>query len=99
MGVCETKPQQAKLIIELSTINQETEKGLVERLKESLMQKGVSIEILPASINKDLLYMKMVYQRRGTSMTLASGTSEVTPEQIERIAEEISKKIKEQDKN
>jgi hypothetical protein len=32
-------------------------------------------------------------------MTLASGTSEVTPEQIERIAEEIEKKVNESDKN
>ena len=99
MGVCEAKPHKPKLNIELSTINQDTERELVERLKTILKQKGVNIDILPYSINKELLYMKMVYQLKGTSMTLASGTSEVTPEQIERIAEEISKKIKEQEKN
>ena len=99
MGICEAKPHRPKLNIELSTINQETERGLVERLSASLKQKGVSIDILPPSINKELLYMKMVYQRGGTLMTLASGTSEVTPEQIERIAEEIAKKVTESNKD
>ena len=95
MGICATAPKKPKIIVEVSAQNQESENSLVEKLKDLLVQKGVSIEFTTLGVNKELLYMKIVYQRGSeNSMTLASGTSEVTEESLEKIAEEIAKKVK-----
>lgn len=95
MGICATEPKKPKIIIEVSEQNKDAEKNLADKLKELLVNKGVNIEYAPININKELLYMKIVYQRGSeNSMTLASGTSEVTEESLERIADEVAKKVK-----
>ena len=95
MGICATEPKKPKIIIEVSEQNKDAEKNLSDKLKELLVNKGVNIEYAPITIKKDLLYMKIVYQKGSeNSMTLASGTSEVTEESLEKIADEIAKKVK-----
>ena len=95
MGICATEPKKPKIVIEVSEQNKDSEKNLADKLKELLVNKGVTIDYAPININKELLYMKIVYQRGSeNSMTLASGTSEVTEESLEKIAEEIAKKVK-----
>ena len=95
MGICATAPKKPKIIIEVSEQNKDSEKNLADKLKELLVNKGVTIDYSPININKELLYMKIVYQRGSeNSMTLASGTSEVTEESLERIADEVGKKVK-----
>ena len=95
MGICATEPKKPKIIIEVSEQNKDTEKNLSDKLKELLVSKGINIEYAPITIKKDLLYMKIVYQKGNeNSMTLASGTSEVTEESLEKIADEIAKKVK-----
>ena len=95
MGICTAAPKKQQVVIEVSAQNQESEKGLAEKLKEILTQKGVSIEFPPIIVNKELLYMKIIYKRGSEkSLTLASGTSEVTVESLDKIAGEIEKKVR-----
>ena len=96
MGICGTpnnkKPQ---IKIELSAKNQESERLLVQELKNLLTNKGVKIDFSALSVNKELFYMKINYEKGSNILTLANGTTEINSDNIEKIANEIIKKSRE----
>ena len=96
MWIC-ASPENKKptLKIELSAKNQELERQLVEQLSNLLTNKGVKIEFSPLSVNRELLYMKINYEKGLNILTLANGTTEINSDSIEKIADEIAKKARE----
>ena len=95
MGVCAAPEKKSKLNITLSAKNEEFERKLVEKLQQDLTNKGIKIEYSPINVERDLLYMKIIYQK-GTDnfIALTNGTTEVTNEIIDRIEDEVMKKCK-----
>ena len=96
MGICdapENKKPQIK--IQLSAKNQQMERQLVEELRILLTNKGVKIDFSPLTVDRELLYMKINYERGLNVLTLANGTTEINGDSIEKIADEIAKKSRE----
>ena len=78
MGICaapENKKPQIK--IQLSAKNQQMERQLVEELRILLTNKGVKIDFSPLTVDRELLYMKINYERGLNVLTLANGTDEI----------------------
>ena len=57
MGICATEPKKPKIIIEVSEQNKDSEKNLADKLKELLVNKGVTIDYAPININKDNIFL------------------------------------------
>ena len=96
MGICaapENKKPQIK--IQLSAKNQQMERQLVEELRILLTNKGVKIDFSPLTVDRELLYMKINYERGLNVLTLANGTTEINSDSMEKIADEIVKKSRE----
>ena len=95
MGICNSEPKKAKITCEVSSQNEESEKAMLGKLKESLNVKGVEVQWDEIVVNPQLLYMKIIYSRGSNVMTLASGVNEVTKGDLDKIADEIAKKYRE----
>jgi hypothetical protein len=96
MGICaapDNKKPQIK--IQLSAKNQQIERQLVEELRNLLTNKGVKIDFSPLTVDRELLYMKINYEKGLNILTLANGTTEINGDSIEKIADEIAKKSRE----
>ena len=96
MGICaapDNKKPQIK--IQLSAKNQQMERQLVEELRILLTNKGVKIDFSPLTVDRELLYMKINYERGLNVLTLANGTTEINSDSMEKIADEIVKKSRE----
>jgi len=93
MGVCAAPEKKSKLNITISAKNEEFERKLVEKLQQDLTIKGVKIDYSPINVERDLLYMKIIFQKGPDNLiTLTNGSTEVTNEIIDRIEDEILKK-------
>lgn len=52
----------------------------------------MKIDFSALSVNKELFYMKINYEKGANILTLANGTTEINSDNIEKIANEIIKK-------
>ena len=96
MGICATpENKKPQIKIQLSAKNQQMERQLVEELRILLTNKGVKIDFSPLTVDRELLYMKINYERGLNVLTLANGTTEINSDSMEKIADEIVKKSRE----